>query len=145
MARMRKYRVAAQGNAAGQASLGWMYEHCQGVPQDYAQAVTWYQQAGDEGDDGGQTDLGRMYEHGLSVARDFAQAVIWYRKAANQENAAAQYNADNGDFGAYDTLPAQRDLWLPGQCLPVSNNRNRKRAPSGALLFCVTAAGISRA
>ena len=122
-----------------------MYEHCQGVPQDYAQAVTWYQQAGDQGDDGGQTDLGRMYEHGLSVAQDFAQAVIWYRKAANQENAAAQYNADNGDFGAYDTLPAQRDLWLPGQCLPVSNNRNRKRAPSGALLFCVTAARRSRA
>ena len=44
-----------------------------------------------------------MYEHGLSVAQDFAQAVIWYRKAANQENAAAQYNADNGDLGAYDT------------------------------------------
>jgi hypothetical protein len=77
-----------------------------------------------------------MYEHGQGVPQDFAQAVIWYRKAANQENAAAQYNADNGDFGAYDTPPAQRDLWLPSQCLPVSNNRNRKRAPSEP--FCFT-------
>ena len=34
--------LAAQGNAAAQNNLGWMYENGQGVPKDYDEAVKWY-------------------------------------------------------------------------------------------------------
>ena len=34
--------LADQGNAVAEIDLGLMYEHGQGVPQDFAQAVIWY-------------------------------------------------------------------------------------------------------
>ena len=47
---MRLWRpLADQGNAAAQYNLGLMYEQGQGVPQDYAAAVSWYRKAADQG------------------------------------------------------------------------------------------------
>jgi uncharacterized protein len=37
--------LAEQGNADAQHSLGVMYNDGQGVPQDYAAAVSWYRKA----------------------------------------------------------------------------------------------------
>ena len=37
-----RYRKAAkQGDSRAQNNLGWMYQHAQGVPTDFAQAVHW--------------------------------------------------------------------------------------------------------
>ena len=47
--------LADQGNAVAQIDLGCMYEHGQGVPQDFAQAVIWYQKAADQGTPLGST------------------------------------------------------------------------------------------
>jgi clan AA aspartic protease (TIGR02281 family) len=67
-----------------------MYANGQGVPQDYAQAVTWWRKAADQGNDIAQAYLGAMYEVGQGVAQDYAQALIWLRQAADQGNAVAQ-------------------------------------------------------
>ena len=37
------HRLADQGDALAQFSLGFMYDNGRGVPQDYAEAVKWYQ------------------------------------------------------------------------------------------------------
>ena len=43
---LREFRVLAeQGDATAQFDLGLMYKIGQGVPQDYAEAVNWYQPA----------------------------------------------------------------------------------------------------
>jgi hypothetical protein len=69
-----------------------MYRNGDGVPQDYAQAVTWYRQAAEQGDIDAQLSLGNAYHFGQGVSQDYAQAVSWYRQAADQGDADAQHN-----------------------------------------------------
>ena len=84
--------LANQGNADAQYNLGIMYENGNGVPQDYAEAVTWFRKAADQGNTKAQYGLGVMYENGNGVPQDYAEAVKWFRKAAEQGDANAQYN-----------------------------------------------------
>ena len=42
--------------------LGFMYDKGQGVPQDYAAAVSWYRKAAEQGDADAQFNLGFMYD-----------------------------------------------------------------------------------
>jgi TPR repeat protein len=100
------YRKAAeQGNAVGQANLGYMYETGRGVIKDDAQAVQWYRRAADQGNARAQTNLGVMYENGRGVSKDDAQAVQWYRKAAEQGNAFAQNNLGYMYLNGHGGLP----------------------------------------
>ena len=117
-----------------------MHNNGQGVPQDYAAAVSRYRKAADQGVADAQTNLGVMYFNGLGVPQDDAAAVSWYRKAADQENATAQYNlgvmyengrgvpqdyaaavswyrkaADQGDVGAFNNLGV---MYMNGRGVP---------------------------
>ena len=84
--------LADEGDTRAQYNLGLMYANGQGVPQDAAEAVTWYRKAAAaQGDAFAQLFLGFMYENGLGVPQDDAAAMTWYRKAADQDYAAAQY------------------------------------------------------
>jgi hypothetical protein len=81
---------AEHGDAKAEASLGNMYSHGQGIPQDYAEALRWYRKAADHGDANGQDGLASMYSHGQGVPQDYAEALRWYRKAADQGDAKAE-------------------------------------------------------
>ena len=51
---MKWFRKAAEQNhAKAQYNIGFMYEHGQGVPQNYHGAMNWYRKAADQGDAGG--------------------------------------------------------------------------------------------
>ena len=65
--------------------LGYMYEHGEGVKQDYKKAFKWYRKAA-------QHDLGVRYDNGTGVKQDHKEAVAWYRRAADQGHASAQFN-----------------------------------------------------
>ena len=67
-----------------------MYYDGKGVPQDYAEAATWFRQAADQGDAGAQSALGHMYYDGEGVPQDYAEATMWFRQAADQDYAGAQ-------------------------------------------------------
>src|SRR5690606_21565069 len=54
----------------------------QGIPQDYAQAVTWFHRAAEQGHAGAMNNLGVMYEFGRGVVQNFVQAHKWYNLAA---------------------------------------------------------------
>jgi TPR repeat protein len=69
-----------------------MYKEGQGVPQDYDQAVKWFDLAAKQGYAPAQFALGIMYNKGLGVPQDYAEAGRLYRLAAAQGHADAQYN-----------------------------------------------------
>ena len=87
-------QLAERGNAQAQYNLGVMYENGQGVRQDDAEAVKWYQQAAAQGLAEAQSNLGVMYYNGRGVRQDDAEAVKWYRLAAEQGFAPAQVLLD---------------------------------------------------
>ena len=60
---IREFRSAAErGDARAQNYLGQMYEDGQGLPEDIAAAVSWYQKAANAGEPAAQLNLGRLYE-----------------------------------------------------------------------------------
>ena len=82
---------AAQGNALAQNNLGLLYDIGNGVPQDYAIARQWYEQAAAQNHAGAQVNLGLLYANGHGVPQDYAKARGWYEKAAAQGRANASY------------------------------------------------------
>ena len=87
-------RLAEQGHAGAQFSLGVMYDEGRGVSQNDAEAVRWYQLAADQGDADAQYNLGCMYALGDGVPEDDAEAAKWFRLAAEQGHADAQFSLD---------------------------------------------------
>ena len=78
-------RIAAeQGSAKAQHSLGYMYETGQGVPQDYKQAVIWYQKAAEQGHSIALSLLGILYVEGKGVPQNYKVAYILLNLAASQ-------------------------------------------------------------
>ena len=92
VAQKEMLQLAEAGDVELQFSLGVMYEHGEGVRQDYAEAVRWYRKAAEQGYAEAQNNLGVMYAEGQGVRQDYAKAVHWYRKAAEQGHVEAQYN-----------------------------------------------------
>src|SRR5215471_9505352 len=83
--------LAQQGDAYAQVNLGVMYQQGQGLPQNYAEAVKWYQRAAEQGNAAAQSNLGTMYDRGQGVPQNYTEALRWYRRAAEQGVAYAQY------------------------------------------------------
>lgn len=83
---------AEEGNATAQYNLGVFYERGQGIPQDYTQAVYWYQKAAEQGYPAAENNLAGMYSDGRGLPQDYPQAVYWYRKSADQGLVTAQEN-----------------------------------------------------
>ena len=86
------HEAAQRGDVEAQVSLGSMYDHGEGVPQDSQQALNWYAKAAAQGDPEAQANLGLMFEQGRGVPQDFLQATAWYTLAAEQGHLKAQVN-----------------------------------------------------
>jgi hypothetical protein len=75
--------LAEQGDAEAQYYVARIYANgMDGVPVDYARAVTWYQKAAQQQYQSALQELGYMYEQGLGVERDTLQALNLQRQAA---------------------------------------------------------------
>jgi TPR repeat protein len=84
--------LAENSDAVALFYIALMYENAEGLPQNFAQAMTLYRRSADSGYAPAQCNLGYMYETEAGADRSYKDAAFWYRKAANQGNAAAQYN-----------------------------------------------------
>jgi uncharacterized protein len=71
------WRLAKDGDAKAQASLGFMYYSGKGVRRDDEQSLYWFRRAADAGQPTAQFFLGMQYFYGRGVARDLAQAYSW--------------------------------------------------------------------
>ena len=77
-------RLAEQGDPAGEARLGFLYQSGLGVPQDYAAAAGWYRMAAGRGNAAAQNNLALLYQNGQGVPADLVQALAWFDLAAAQ-------------------------------------------------------------
>lgn len=75
--------LAEQGGVVAQYNLGLMYQHGNGVPEDYNQAVKWYSLAAEQGFGGAQYKLGWMYHRGNGIPQDYVKAYMWFSIAAS--------------------------------------------------------------
>lgn len=78
------------GIPEAQSELGRMYLIGDGVAQDSAKAVEWYQKAVAQGYAHAQFSLGASYAHGQGVPKDAAKAVELWQKSAAQGHTSAQ-------------------------------------------------------
>ena len=71
-------RMAAdQGDADAQWQMGVRYHNGEGVPQDDAQAMQWFQRAGEQGNVAAQSALGSYYWAGRGVPKDLSESYFW--------------------------------------------------------------------
>ena len=123
-----EFRAKANaGDANAQHNLGYAYDIGKGVPQDYAQAVSWYRKAADQGYAAAQNNLGKAYANGQGVPQDYAQAVSWLRKAADQGYADAQFNLgvaySNGQGVPQDYVEAHKWFNLAASRVSAENQK----------------------
>ncbi|KAG0375741.1 hypothetical protein BGX24_008705, partial [Mortierella sp. AD032] len=93
-------KAANKGHKQSLYCIGCMYRDSLGVPQDFYQAMEWFQKAAAvpaTGDNQGQGDqgiaeaaIGRLYMKGQGVFHDKSKALDWFSKAAEQGNVGAK-------------------------------------------------------
>jgi TPR repeat protein len=89
--------------------LGLLYSYCEGVAQDYAEALRLWQLAAAQGHPSALYNVGQCHEHGYSVAADVAEAVHWYRRAQAAGDISAAGKLHRLGFGASGCLLPQCD------------------------------------
>lgn len=86
-------RDAAQaGNANAMFEVGSIYAEGRSVPQDYANAVYWYEQSAAKGSAPAAYFLANMLENGTGIEADKAKALFWYQNGAKAGNRMAMHN-----------------------------------------------------
>jgi len=102
-------RLAEQGSAPAEFSLGLIYSQGVGVPQDYADAVKWYLEAANQGNGAAQLKLGAMFARGRIAPKNNICALMWYNLAAAQgvEYASAKRDALERAIPRYEVVRAQ--------------------------------------
>jgi len=70
-------RLADQGDPAAQFAIGARYATGEDVPQDYVEAVRWFNKAADQGNVAAQATLGAYYWAGRGVSTDLPKAYFW--------------------------------------------------------------------
>jgi len=75
---------AEDGDPDAQWEMGARYRNGEGVPQDDARAVQWFQRAANQGHRNAQNSMGASYWAGRGVRKDLSQAYFWSVLAANQ-------------------------------------------------------------
>ena len=77
---------AKRGSVIGPYSLGYSYEHGQGVKQDLAEAVKWYSVGAERGDLQAALQLANMYLNGRGIRKDESKAIEWFVKIGQSES-----------------------------------------------------------
>ena len=86
-------RLAAQaGDPSAEFEVAARMAEGRGMPQDFKQAVIWYERSATRGFAPAQYRLASMYERGLGTAADLDAAKLWYKRAADQGHVKAMHN-----------------------------------------------------
>ena len=85
-------KLARQGDARAQTSLGLMYARGYGVAKNMNTARKWWSFAAAQNDPGAQFNLGVIYSSGEGVEPDYPQAAQWLNRASRRGHIQAQHN-----------------------------------------------------
>lgn len=80
-----------QGNPAAKTTVGFMYLHGLGVPQDGIKAHSLLLDAAQQGDWQAQYNISGMYLRGVGVTRNSAEAAKWLERVAERGLGQAQF------------------------------------------------------
>ena len=88
------YDAALNGRSSKESEriLGQSFISGTSVPQNYEEAIRWYELAAKGGDQEAQSELAFLYFSGNHVAQDYEKAKYWFNIAARKGYAIAQYN-----------------------------------------------------
>lgn len=89
------------GVAFAMRLLARRYERGNGVEQDPAQAIKWYQAAAQAGDADAMEELGNLFFRGQLVQKDTAEAAVWWAKAGDAGNSEAMASLGKLYLGGY--------------------------------------------
>jgi putative methionine-R-sulfoxide reductase with GAF domain len=84
-------KLAEQGDATAQFSMGARYATGEDVPQDYSEAVRWFSMAAQQGHVVSQATLGAYYWAGRGVPPDLVKAYFWSVLAQAGGDEASKY------------------------------------------------------
>ncbi len=84
--------AAANGDPSAAFEVGARLAEGKGTPQNFHEAIIWYQKSASQGFAQSQYRLGTLYERGLGVKADLARAQMWYQRAAEQGHVKAMHN-----------------------------------------------------
>ncbi len=111
-------KAVEQGSADAQTELGVLYFHGNGVEQDTAKALKWYEQAADQGKAEAMHLIGGLYDIGCGVTYSATTADRWYRKASEKGYAKAdtllETYASLGSLGRQITGDAFKEVIVDG-------------------------------
>jgi len=99
LARVEEQLAAAQGDAEAECNLATLYLAGIGAPQNYEEALGWYQKAADKGYVKAQHNLGALYGSGRGAPKDLVRAYKWLL--------LAQQGGFKDDSQALDQLRSQ--------------------------------------
>lgn len=86
-------KPATDGNPLAQRLIGALwYDGLGKTPQNFNEALGWFQKAANQGDRSSINAIGRMHELGQGVPKDIDRAVAWYTLAARRGSTVAQAN-----------------------------------------------------
>lgn len=90
---LEQYRTAAEkGNAEAQNRLGLLFYKGEGVKQDYAKALAWFQASANQGNKDAQYHLGLMYYFQMTMSgNQDEKALVYFKKAAQQGHKKAKF------------------------------------------------------
>jgi uncharacterized protein YgiM (DUF1202 family) len=83
-------KSAEQGNADGQANLGFLYRSGLGTDKDFAKAFRLAKKSAQAGSVQGQINLGVYYRDGIGVRTNYSKAKACFKKLAKQGNERAK-------------------------------------------------------
>ena len=88
------YKAAVNGRSSKESEriLGQSFLTGENVPQNYEEALHWYERAAKGGDAAAQSELGSLYFSGKMLDKDYEKARHWFEIAARDNYPLAQYN-----------------------------------------------------
>jgi len=79
-------QLARTGNLYAQKTLGYSYLKGERAPQDYKQAMYWFEKAQGQGDAYSCGAIGWMYASGQGVEKNLKQALYWFKKGVDRND-----------------------------------------------------------
>ena len=86
-----------QGNPKAQFFLGTLYKAGHGMPQDFNEAIYWYEKSAKQGVSESQSNLGSMYFFGQGVAKDHVKAFYWLEKSGDKKSLETLLTIDKAE------------------------------------------------
>ncbi len=84
--------LAEAGDSQAQITLGFMYDHGQGVEKSPTESIKWYRMAAEQGVPFVQHDMGVKYFQGQGVEQNYLEAAKWWELSGNAGIADSQFN-----------------------------------------------------